>query len=171
MRTYVNSPDAIIREAKCPTNPNYHAKPKSPWDLALWCCVAGIIILIVLQKVDQYNPRASSGSGPPVAATLQTLRGQIELFKIQHVGHPPACKCPRRTPHGSKSNPGRHQHTPTQTASSALTSKTFPRITSTANLPSTVPLAPKSAGFTKSSATISTSKPSTPTVPTSSRND
>lgn len=49
--------------------------------------ILGILAAIV---IPQFTNASSDARNNSVAATLQTMRGQIELFKIQHADTPPA---------------------------------------------------------------------------------
>jgi general secretion pathway protein G len=49
--------------------------------------ILGILAAIV---IPQFTNASSDARNSSVASTLQTMRGQIELFKIQHADTPPA---------------------------------------------------------------------------------
>ena len=49
--------------------------------------ILGILAAIV---IPQFTNASNDARNNSVASTLQTLRGQIELFKIQHADQPPA---------------------------------------------------------------------------------
>src|SRR5689334_20596629 len=49
--------------------------------------ILGILAAIV---IPQFTNASNDARNSSVASTLQTLRGQIELYKIQHADNPPA---------------------------------------------------------------------------------
>ena len=63
--------------------------------------ILGILAAIV---IPQFTNASNNARNSAVASTLQTLRGQIELFKIQHADAPPAATA-LATVLGGKTNP------------------------------------------------------------------
>ena len=78
----------------------------------LRCTTVGIAAILLYVYVQFHTTSIIiSGSDSSIEGQLQAFQGQVELFKIQHRGHPPAEAALSEVPTGEETNPADVDHT------------------------------------------------------------